>query len=140
MGSSLATLIITSSLNTLNLRTQNKSPSQVFAQKGEWVVFNCGVDLPDDQKVPYIVQWRRNEKDTPIYISFANYPPYIAHEYMNRVALLDSPDRINGYASFNLSKVTANDSGSYHCEAFVLDPTQISPRSGTSYHLNVTDV
>ena len=138
--SSLTTPIITSSTSTLDLRTQNKSPSQVFAQIGDWVVFNCGVDLPDDQTVQYIVQWWRNEKDTPIYISYDNYPPYIAHEYMNRVALLDSSDQLYDYPSLNLSKVTANDSGSYHCEVFVLDPTQISSKSGTSYHLNVTDI
>ena len=137
---SLTTPIITSSPSTLDLRTQNKFPSQVFTQIGDWVVFNCGVDLPDNQIVPYIVQWWRNEMDTPIYISYDNYPPYIAHEYMNRVALLDSSDQLYGYPSLNLSKVAANDSGSYHCEVFVLDPSQISSKSGTSYHLNVTDV
>ena len=133
--SSLTTPIITSSTSTLDLRTQNKSPSQVFAQIGDWVVFNCGVDLPDDQTVQYIVQWWRNEKDTPIYISYDNYPPYIAHEYMNRVALLDSSDQLYGYLSlkngapgvicsrFFLIFHSLSNERPFNCKGFYLEDT-----------------
>ena len=47
---------------------RNSDPEHITAILGQTVHFNCHANFPNDEVVPYVVQWEKRGSDTPIFI------------------------------------------------------------------------
>jgi len=56
------------------------------ANAGDDIVFNCDVEFPGGQPVPYVVQWVKKGIELPIYIWYDNYPTHADKQYEGRVS------------------------------------------------------
>ncbi|XP_031342053.1 protein turtle isoform X5 [Photinus pyralis] len=112
----------------------------ITAILGESVVFNCHVEFPADQPVPYVLQWEKKVGDTgqeiPIYIWYESYPTHSGEGYEGRVSRV-SPDSPYGAASLNLTNIRESDQGWYECKVVFLNRSPNSHKNGTWFHLDV---
>ena len=47
---------------------RSSDPEHITAILGQTVHFNCHANFPNDEVVPYVVQWEKRGSDTPIFI------------------------------------------------------------------------
>ena len=52
----------------LVLGYRSSDPEHITAILGQTVHFNCHANFPNDEVVPYVVQWEKRGSDTPIFI------------------------------------------------------------------------
>ncbi|KAF2894818.1 hypothetical protein ILUMI_11357 [Ignelater luminosus] len=108
----------------------------ITAILGESVVFNCHVEFPGDQPVPYVLQWEKKGQEIPIYIWYESYPTHSGEGYEGRVSRV-SPDSPYGAASLNLTNIRESDQGWYECKVVFLNRSPNSHKNGTWFHLDV---
>ncbi|XP_022903415.1 protein turtle isoform X4 [Onthophagus taurus] len=112
----------------------------ITAILGESVVFNCHVEFPEGQPVPYVLQWEKKVGDTgqdiPIYIWYESYPTHSGEGYEGRVSRV-SPDSNYGAASLNLTNIQVSDQGWYECKVVFLNRFPSAQKNGTWFHLDV---
>ena len=65
-SSSYINLTLMCSHSVLGYR--NSDPEHITAILGQTVHFNCHANFPNDEVVPYVVQWEKRGSDTPIFI------------------------------------------------------------------------
>ncbi|XP_011500323.1 PREDICTED: protein turtle-like isoform X3 [Ceratosolen solmsi marchali] len=111
----------------------------ITAILGESVVFNCHVEFPDHNPVPYVLTWRKKindeGKEIPIYIWYEAYPAHNGAGYEGRVSKV-SPDSHYGVASLNLTNIQESDQGWYKCIVAFLNRSP-NNKNGTWFHLDV---
>ncbi|XP_025831527.1 LOW QUALITY PROTEIN: protein turtle [Agrilus planipennis] len=148
-------LLQTAFCNNTEATTVPQDAVHITAILGESVVFNCHVDFPDDQPVPYVLQWEKKVGDTvplntsrtkrvvpttgqeiPIYIWYESYPTHSADGYQGRVSKV-SPDSPYGAASLNLTNIQESDQGWYECKVVFLNRSPNPTKNGTWFHLSV---
>lgn len=107
-------------------------PTRVSANVGQSRVLDCDVRYPTSgQYVQYIVTWRRQGLEAPIYILFDGYPPRVDSAYQGRL-------RSVGAASVELSDIRLSDDGLYGCSVLFMDrPDGTLNDNGTWIHLSV---
>ncbi|XP_070548082.1 protein turtle homolog B-like [Ptychodera flava] len=96
---------------------------------GESVTLECEVAAPDVD-VPFIVQWKKQGIDAPIYLKFENYPAHIDPQFYGRVSLFDQ-------ASLQIVNVQAEDDGWYECKVMFLNGEHDQLKNGTWARLRV---
>ena len=47
---------------------RSSDPEHITAILGQTVHFNCHANFPNEEVVPYVVQWEKRGSDTPIFI------------------------------------------------------------------------
>ncbi|XP_031624013.1 protein borderless isoform X4 [Contarinia nasturtii] len=111
----------------------NKQATYVDAKVGEYAVFNCPLDFPQDIEIPYILHWNKEGHK-----AFAWYDGKLsaADYYVGRVALLDNAYGY-GRASVNLTSIRETDSGWYECRVIFPNRTPSTRNNGTWFHLAV---
>ncbi|KAG1679580.1 Protein turtle [Nymphon striatum] len=92
--------------------------------------YTCELDFPDSVPVPYIVQWRKNKLQIPIYIWYKGYPPHHGKGYDGRVSLSEQ-------ASLNMTNVQQADQGLYECKIVYLNRAPSAQGNGTLLYLEV---
>jgi len=86
------------------------------ANAGDNIIFNCDVEFPAGQAVPYVVKWVKKGKEDPIYIWYDNYPTHADKQYEGRVSEVNQDgSNTYGLASLNITNVTEADRGWYNC-------------------------
>ena len=55
-------------INISVLGYRSNDPEHITAILGQTVHFNCHANFPDEEAVPYVVQWEKRGSDTPIFI------------------------------------------------------------------------
>ncbi|XP_043271158.1 protein turtle isoform X2 [Venturia canescens] len=108
----------------------------ITAILGESVVFNCHVEFPGEHPVPYVLQWEKKGKETPIYIWYESYPTHSGEGYEGRVSRV-SPNSPYGIASLNLTDIRESDQGWYECKVVFLNRSPNNNKNGTWFHLDV---
>ncbi|KAF5301468.1 hypothetical protein FQA39_LY02197 [Lamprigera yunnana] len=108
-------------------------PTFLSASVGDYIVFDCDIEYPQDIIVPYILNWRKEGKT--IY-SWDNGVTVASDPYGGRIQLLD----MQGYgkASINLTAIRESDSGWYECKIIFPLRTPTSLRNGTWFYLAVS--
>ncbi|XP_017760101.1 PREDICTED: protein turtle-like isoform X1 [Eufriesea mexicana] len=116
----------------------NQDAMHITAILGESVVFNCHVEFPGEQPVPYVLQWDKKVGDleTPIYIWYESYPTHSGEGYEGRVSRV-SPTSSYGVASLNLTDIRETDQGWYECKVSFLNRPPNIYKNGTWFHLDV---
>nr|CAD7454887.1 unnamed protein product [Timema tahoe] len=95
------------------LGAQDKGKQAIFltAKSGEFVVFNCQLDLPVGVDTPLDLRWSKEDKT--IYSLADEKDPWVAERYKDRILLVSSYAR----SSINLTSVRESDGGWYSCGA-----------------------
>nr|CAD7201705.1 unnamed protein product [Timema douglasi] len=95
------------------LGAQEKGKQAIFltAKSGEFVVFNCQLDLPVGVDTPLDLRWSKEDKT--IYSLADEKDPWVAERYKDRIQLVSSYAR----SSINLTSVRESDGGWYSCGA-----------------------
>ncbi|XP_043209726.1 protein turtle-like [Amphibalanus amphitrite] len=101
------------------------------------VILDCPLDFPDGQPVPYVIEWKKQNSNTPLYIWYDGYPPHVADPYKGRVKRVDLSSKHYGMASLNMTNVTESDAGWYECVVHFLDRSPAVLGNGTWVHLDV---
>uniref|UniRef100_A0A1B6E797 Protein turtle n=1 Tax=Clastoptera arizonana TaxID=38151 RepID=A0A1B6E797_9HEMI len=107
----------------------------ITAILGESVVFNCQVEFPGDQQVPYVLTWEKKGLEIPVYIWYDGYPTHSGEGFEDRVSRV-SPDSPYGLASLNLTNIRESDQGWYECKVVFLNRIPYN-KNGTWFHLDV---
>lgn len=128
---------------------RSSDPEHITAILGQTVHFNCHANFPNDEVVPYVVQWEKRGSDTPIFIWYDNYPTHCSNDFLEpktnhcRIAKVEPHNRKGlGVASLNLTNIQEQDRGWYNCKVVLLNrqpekENDVHPPNGTWYHLSV---
>jgi len=128
---------------------RNNDPEHITAILGQTIHFNCHANFPNDEAVPYVVQWEKRGADTPIFIWYDNYPTHCSDAFIDsktnhcRIAKVDPDNKKGlGVASLNLTNIKESDRGWYNCKVVLLNrqpekENNNQPPNGTWYHLSV---
>jgi len=124
---------------------RNNDPEHITAILGQTIHFNCHANFPNDEAVPYVVQWEKRGSDTPIFIWYDNYPTHCSDAFIDsktnhcRIAKVDPDNKKGlGVASLNLTNIKETDRGWYNCKVVLLNRQPDKEKNnGTWYHLSV---
>ncbi|XP_076310324.1 protein turtle-like isoform X3 [Tachypleus tridentatus] len=97
---------------------------------GEDVTLPCAFEFPDGKKVPYIVNWNRENEKIPFFMWYDGYPPHMSENYRGRVSLIKP-------ASLNLTNVQDSDQGWFICSVFFLNRVSDMPHNTSRVQLKV---
>ena len=107
---------------------RNNDPEHITAILGQTIDFNCHANFPNDEAVPYVVQWEKRGSDTPIFIWYDNYPTHCSDAFIDsktnhcRIAKVDPDNKKGlGVASLNLTNIKESDRGWYNCKVVLLN-------------------
>ncbi|KAJ6646554.1 Protein turtle like B [Pseudolycoriella hygida] len=130
-------LLLTSTTNANNPSPGQQDAIHITAILGESVVFNCHVEFPSDNPVPFVLQWEKKGQEIPIYIWYENYPTHSGEGYEGRVSRV-STDSQFGAASLNLTNIRETDQGWYECKVVFLNRSPSNQhKNGSWFHLDV---
>uniref|UniRef100_A0A336M4A2 CSON009561 protein n=1 Tax=Culicoides sonorensis TaxID=179676 RepID=A0A336M4A2_CULSO len=103
---------------------------------GEYVIFNCHIDFPQDLEMPYSLFWYKDGKEI-----FSWYDGVFnsAGSYIGRIILVENYKGFPklGKASINLTSIRETDSGWYQCKAYFPNRTPSTVNNGSWFHLAV---
>nr|CAD7454888.1 unnamed protein product [Timema tahoe] len=119
---------------SLALLEEDKRASFLTANVGEYAVFNCQLDFPNDIEIPYKLRWKK--EGTVVFSWYKDEEPRATPDYQGRINLLphDSP---YGRGSINLTSIRESDGGWYECSVFFPNRSPSTRPNGTWYHLTV---
>merc|ERR1719412_1493533 len=94
----------------------DSEPEHITAILGDSVLFNCHANFPDEEPVPYVVQWEKKGSDIPIFIWYDDYPTHCSTEFFDSAQNKCRVDKVDptyvteggrklGQASLNLTKI-----------------------------------
>ena len=91
----------------------------------------CAITYPKQEYREYIIQWRKQGIEVPIFIQYNGYTPHIDANYNNRVRLIEQ-------ASIELMDVRIEDEGWYECSvSFMSKGMDKTTTNGTWIYLSV---
>lgn len=95
-------------------------------------VLDCALHFPNNQPVAYIVEWKKDGLDKPVFLQYDGYKPNIHRQFADRVRL------VNGI-SLEISHIQEVDEGWYECKLIYLDgiDNENLNSNGTWIYLNV---
>nr|CAD7574650.1 unnamed protein product [Timema californicum] len=119
---------------SLGLLEEEKRALFLTANVGEYAVFNCQLDFPNDIEIPYKLRWKK--EGTVVFSWYKDEEPRATPDYQGRINLLphDSP---YGRGSINLTSIRESDGGWYECSVFFPNRSPSTRPNGTWYHLTV---
>nr|CAD7201704.1 unnamed protein product [Timema douglasi] len=119
---------------SLGLLEEEKRALFLTANVGEYAVFNCQLDFPNDIEIPYKLRWKK--EGMVVFSWYKNEEPRATPDYQGRINLLphDSP---YGRGSINLTSIRESDGGWYECSVFFPNRSPSTRPNGTWYHLTV---
>ncbi|XP_043193004.1 protein turtle-like [Amphibalanus amphitrite] len=109
----------------------------VTALVGSNVILECPLNFPNDEHVPYVIEWKKQHLRSPLYIWYDGYPPHVADSYRGRVSRVSVRSREHGLASLNVTNVTEPDGGWYECIVHFLNQSPAVLGNATWVHLDV---
>uniref|UniRef100_U5ETE2 Putative neuronal cell adhesion molecule n=1 Tax=Corethrella appendiculata TaxID=1370023 RepID=U5ETE2_9DIPT len=126
----LTTLV--NSVHSVLEERYNKKPIYLDGRVGSHVVLNCPVEFPQEDPIPYVLHWNKDDKTV-----FSWYDGVLSatDNYVGRITLLD--DKFYGKAAVNLTSIRESDNGWYECKVIFPNRTPNSRANGTWFHLAV---
>lgn len=112
---------------------EDSPPVYLEAKVGSYVVLNCPVDFPNNNPIPYVLHW--NKDNTPVFTLYDGILNSYA-SYIGRVTLLNN-DQTYGRASLNLTSIRESDYGWYECKVIFPNRVPNKRNNGTWFHISV---
>ncbi|XP_040167442.1 protein borderless [Anopheles arabiensis] len=111
----------------------DRQPVYLEAKIGSYVILDCPVDFPQDEPIPYVLHWNKDNKPVfTLYDGVLN-----AYEtFIGRVTLLNN-DILYGKASLNLTSIRESDNGWYECKVIFPNRVPNKRNNGTWFHISV---
>ena len=97
-------------------------------------VLDCELHYPNNQPVNYIIEWKKDGLEDPVFLQYDGYKPNIHRQFRDRVRLVRD-------ISLEISHIQEIDEGWYECKVIYLDGIADNENSrksnGTWIYLNV---
>ena len=95
-------------------------------------MLDCSLHFPDNQPVTYIIQWKKDGLEDPVFIQYDGYKPNVHELFLDRVRLVRG-------ISLEISHIRELDEGWYECKVMYLDgiENENTDSNGTWIYLNV---
>jgi|SRR6218665_3515941 len=116
-------------MDTIQRAVVKRSAHRTASVNGSKVL-DCDVPYPGKIYLEYIITWRKQGIEVPIFIQFNGFPPHFDTKYLGRVRLVDK-------ASIELKNIVPSDEGWYECSIVFIDGTDRSNQNGTWVYLSV---
>ncbi|XP_046554205.1 LOW QUALITY PROTEIN: protein turtle homolog A-like [Haliotis rubra] len=92
---------------------------------------DCDLRYPRGQPVPYIIQWKKDGLQQPIFIKYDGYPAQVpTNNTRGRIELAD-------IVSLEISHIEAEDEGWYECNIIFIDGAEETTVNGSWIYLTV---
>ncbi|XP_022905461.2 protein borderless [Onthophagus taurus] len=114
---------------------EEKKPVYLTAAVGEYALFDCDLEFPQDIPIPYILNWNK-EGETVFSIrheQLHSFDPYIGRIH----PITDDIYPKFGKASINLTSIRESDAGWFECQILFPNRTPQSTNNGTWFYLTV---
>ncbi|XP_055593072.1 protein borderless isoform X2 [Uranotaenia lowii] len=112
---------------------EDRPPVYLEAKVGSYVVFNCPVDFPKNDPIPYVLHWNKDNK--PVFTLYDGVLNSYG-SFIGRVTLLNN-DAVYGKASLNLTSIRESDNGWYECKVIFPNRVPNKRNNGTWFHISV---
>ncbi|GJQ65536.1 hypothetical protein Trydic_g7637 [Trypoxylus dichotomus] len=113
---------------------EEQKPVILTAAVGNWVIFDCELEFPQNVPIPYLLNWKKHGE---VIFSAKENQFQINDPYNGRIKLLEDPYPYYGRASVNLSEIRESDEGLYECQVLFPNRTPTSTNNGTWFILTV---
>ena len=100
------------------------------ASLGGQQILNCDLNYPAGIPIPYMLEWKKDGLEKPVFLIYDKYTPHIHELYENRVRLVDE-------ISLEISHIQESDEGWYECSVIYVDGSGDEEANGTWIYLNV---
>ncbi|XP_076112094.1 protein turtle homolog A-like isoform X4 [Mytilus galloprovincialis] len=100
------------------------------SNQGGTVILNCELKFPDNKPVDTIIQWKKSNLKTPVFLRYSNYDANIHEDFVGRIELVQG-------ASLKITRIQAKDEGWYECTIDFINGIGDTKKNGTWVYLNV---
>lgn len=94
------------------------------------MILNCELKFPDNKPVDTIIQWKKSNLKTPVFLRYSNYDANIHEDFVDRIELVQG-------ASLKITRIQAKDEGWYECTIDFINGIGDTKKNGTWVYLNV---